>query len=68
MLNLDQEIYVIIKQYGIKKKESSHQIAGIFLPDSTSQAMIHHIIEIVQHDSGNPYEPKSPEEKGGEKP
>jgi len=52
MLDLEKRIYVIIKQYAIKKKESSHQIAGLFIPDSTAQALIHHIIDEVKKDSG----------------
>ena len=54
MLTLEQQIYVIIKKYGIKKKETPHNIAGVFIPDSTSQALIHHIIEVIQIDSGIP--------------
>ncbi len=48
MLTLSQQIYVDLKKYGIKKKESSHQISGIFLPDSTIETLIHHIITLVQ--------------------
>ena len=54
MLTLQQQVYVIIKQYAIKKKETTHSIAGLFLPDSTAQACIHNIIETIQTDSGKP--------------
>jgi len=48
MLSLEQQVYVIIKQYAIKKKDTPHSIAGLFLPDSTAQTCIHNIIETVK--------------------
>jgi len=48
MQTLEQEIYIILKQYCIKKKERYNQIAGLFLPDTTAQACLHHIAEHVK--------------------
>ncbi len=53
-MTLEQQVYVILKQYCIKKKERYNQIAGLFLPDCTAQACIHHIIDTIQTDSGKP--------------